>query len=96
MLATFVAGVVTVTMTRTGAVMMVEGIRDCFYRSSEEPSAPQPAGQHDFGSPEPFVPQRQRVLASVKTPAGFVGAVWRLASPWNWPTILRRIRAARN
>jgi len=83
-------------VARAVAVMMVEGVRDCYYRISGEAPAPKPGAEHAFGSPEPFVPQRSRVLARWKTPGGMLYAVLRLADPRNWATIVRRLRAGRN
>ena len=83
-------------VARAVAVMMVEGVRDCYYRVGEEQPAPKPAGEHALGRPEPFVPQRSRVKARWKAPGGLLQAAWRLANPRNWAAIVRRLRAARN
>jgi hypothetical protein len=50
---------------------------------------PLPAG-HDFGAPSPFAPQRARVLAKLRRPAGLLALAARLAYP---PRLLDFLRA---
>lgn len=71
-------------VARAVAILMVEGVRDQFFRAREVASAPPAPAMPSFGSPENFVPQKQRVLARLKTPRGLAFALWRLACPWNW------------
>jgi hypothetical protein len=78
------------TVARALALVMTEGTREAFFRSSEVSPAPRPAAVFDFGAPEVFVPQRRRVLARLKTPWGFLGALLRLADVRNWRKVLWR------
>lgn len=81
---------------RAIAVMMIEGGRDSFFRVAAEPPAPKPLECHDFGRPEAFVPQRERVKRSLRTPAGLARAACRLANPLSWLRMARSLWAARN
>jgi len=79
-------------VARAIAVMMVEGVRDSYYRAVVEEPAPHAAEAYEFGEPEAFVPQRQQALARLKTVSGVAQAVLRLANPWNWGRIARLLR----
>jgi len=79
---------------RPVAVLLVEGLRDVFFRSGATPNLPEPSGCFDFGRPEDFVPQRQRVMARLKTVGGLPRALARLADVRNWPGFARGLRAA--
>lgn len=57
----------TRTMARPMAILLAEGVRDQFFRSHQVATAPAPTGEYDFGSPQKFVPQRQRVLDVLKS-----------------------------
>ncbi len=81
---------------RAVAVMLVEGLRDARFREAPEPPAPRLPGRHDFGLPEEFVPQRQRVLRSLTTFSGLARAAAVLVNPCNWPRMVRLAAAARN
>jgi hypothetical protein len=80
------------TTVRTIAVLLVEGVRDAYYRVAADPPAPAAAEEHDFGRPEPFVPQKTRVLRRLKTPAGLAAALLRLSNPATWPRMIRLLR----
>lgn len=79
-------------VARAIAVMMVEGLRDSYYRVAVEEPAPRPAEPYEFGEPESFVPQRQQALARLKTVGGVAQALLRLTNPWNWGRIARLLR----
>jgi hypothetical protein len=74
---------------RARAILFVEGLKDGYFRAHGVRPAPAPAGTHDFGLPEPFVPQRRRVLARLKDPRGLAGALVRLADPRRWRRFFR-------
>jgi hypothetical protein len=75
------------TAARALALVMAEGTRDLALRSS--PSLAAGAAEAEaFPPSERFVPQRQRVLARLKTPAGLVRALLRLVSVSNWRRFL--------
>lgn len=76
------------------ALLLVEGLRDVFFRTSNTPNLPEPSGSFDFGWPEAFVPQRQRAKARLKTLGGLPRALARLADVRNWPGLVRALRAA--
>jgi hypothetical protein len=80
--------------TRPVALVLVEGLRDAFFRTCAAPSLPKPPGPFDFGRPQAFVPQRQRARARLKTAGGLARALARLADVRSWPRLLRALRAA--
>jgi hypothetical protein len=77
-------------VARSLALVLTEGTRDAALCPRTPPPAP-PVAAEAFPPPEPFVPQRQRVRALLKTPGGLVRALLRLVSVGNW----RRFLAAR-
>jgi hypothetical protein len=79
---------------RPVALLLVEGLRDLFFRTCGAPRLPGPPGAFDFGRPQAFVPQAQRARARLKTVGGLARAVTRLADVRNWPRLLRALRAA--
>ena len=76
-------------VARAVAILMTEGMRDGYFRATVMDSAPAPEAQCNFGRPEIFVPQRQRVVDALKTPAGFLRILKALASPGHWNRIRR-------
>jgi len=76
-------------VARAIAVLMVEGMRDAYFRVTHEAPAPRPSQSCDFGRPEPFVPQRARVRARLKSPAGLLRVMLRAANPKNWKALAR-------
>jgi hypothetical protein len=74
-------------------ILFVEGARDEYFRAHGVAPAPAPAGEYDFGRPEEFVPQRQRVLARLKSARGLAEALCRLADPRRWRRWASRRRA---
>ena len=78
---------------RPVALLLVEGLRDVFFRTCGAPRLPGPPGPFDFGRPQAFVPQAQRARARLKTAGGVARALARLADVRNWPRLLRALRA---
>ncbi len=79
---------------RPVALVLVEGLRDAFFRKCAAPPLPKPPGPFEFGRPQAFVPQRQRARARLKTAGGLARALARLADVRSWPRLLRALRAA--
>jgi hypothetical protein len=67
--------------TRPLALMMAEGTRSEFLRTSGASQAEVHAGDLEFGVPQSFVSQKQRVLARVNSPLGTVHVAIRLMRP---------------
>lgn len=80
-------------VARAIAVLMVEGMKDCYFRVAAETPAPRPNQSYDFGQPERFVPQRRRVLARLKTPRGLVQAAWALTGVFRCIIPQRRVES---
>lgn len=78
------------TTARPLAIMMREGLADVCLRCHAPPPAPRPHGEHPFGPPEEFLPQRQRVKARLKAPGGLLHMGLRLLSPHRWRRYLTR------
>ena len=72
----------TRTSARALAVVMVEGWKDCTFRAGKLHSVPSVEGAAEFGAPQKFVAQRERVRA-------------RLKSPWLWPQCAARLLSLR-
>src|SRR5262249_23218115 len=77
------------SVTRALAVVLIEGLRDCHFRAFAVEPRPRPVQSFDFGQPEVFVPQKQRVFAQLRTPRGLGRALLKLANPRSWPRLLR-------
>jgi hypothetical protein len=77
-------------VTRAIALMLVEGIRDSFFRQHPVEEKPAVPGNHDFGAPQPFVPQKRRALSRIKTIPGFLKALACLARPRSWGQLWSR------
>jgi hypothetical protein len=75
-------------VTRALAIVMTEGVRDAEFRAGPVSPAPRPAGEHDFGRPERFVPQKQRVAAKLRTVRGVLQIALQLANVRRWPRLL--------
>lgn len=72
-------------VARALAIMMTEGVFDAHARVFPLEPMPVPDREYDFGRPERFVPQKQRVLRQMKTPAGLARAAVKLLNPLTWP-----------
>lgn len=70
--------------TRALALLLVEGTRDSYFAQCEGRISPRPATGHDFGVPEPFVPQRTRVRDGLKTVGGLIRGSLRLLDVRRW------------
>jgi hypothetical protein len=66
---------------RSLAICMREGPCDAWLRSTREESFPRAPGHEDFAPPEPFEPQKARVLRRLRTAGGWSRAIMRLANP---------------
>ncbi len=73
---------------RAVAILMVEGTADEYFRTWAVPVAPRAPHGVEFGEPTTFVPQKQRVLAQLKSVRGLARAALRLAHPRNWRLFL--------
>ena len=82
--------------TRALAVLLVEGVRDAYYRQHRDPPAPRVAERMHFGSPQPFLPQRERVRRLLKRPGGWIRLTGALLQPLNWFRFLRSLWRHRN
>jgi hypothetical protein len=68
---------------RPVAIMLTEGVRDDYFNQAPLHAAPR-AQARDFGVPEPFVPQKQRVYAALHGGRGLPRALARLVNPRTW------------
>ena len=84
--------------TRHGARSLVlgltEGSRDCWLRARQnDRKAIRPLnGQVEFGEPEAFVPQKDRVKSQLKSPSGLLRAMLNAACPSRWPRFVKALR----
>jgi hypothetical protein len=79
---------------RPVALLMVEGLRDTYFRTRGVPRLPQPAVPASYTKQPPFVPQAQRAKARLKTGGGLAKTLACLARVRYWPRLLRSVRAA--
>lgn len=77
-------------VARAVAVMMIEGTRDLYFRTREPEPAPRAPASYDFGKRAPFLPQKMRVKAQLKTSGGLLRTLGKLANPLNWRKHLAR------
>jgi hypothetical protein len=70
----------TRTTARALAIAMVEGTRDVALQGNMVAPSPAPAGEHDFGAPEAFIPQKYRILAGSRAVRALVRTLWRIPS----------------
>jgi hypothetical protein len=71
-------------VTRSVALLMTEGTRDSYWRRWPIDRAPAAADEGDFGPPQAFIPQKQRVFSQLKSPRGVLHAMAKLMRPQNW------------
>ncbi|MCS7306907.1 MAG: glycoside hydrolase family 127 protein [Thermoguttaceae bacterium] len=90
------AGFPTRMTTRALAVLLIEGVRDAYYRAGNDPPAPQIGGPKHFGVLEPFLPQRERVRRLLGQPSGWIQLGWALVQPNNWIRLIRTVWRYRN
>jgi hypothetical protein len=79
-------------VARSIALMMTEGIRDAFFRSTQPSSPPTTTQPSHIPRRETFIPQKRRVLAKAKTLAGSTQRACRLANPLSWPQLVLNVR----
>jgi hypothetical protein len=70
--------------TRPVAIMMMEGTKDAQLAAGVPVNPSRTGSDVDFGKPQPFAYQKQRIAARLKTPTGFVLAALQLADPRQW------------
>ena len=88
------AGFETKHVARSLVLSLTEGARDCWLRTRAETelAAKRPGqGKFEFGPPTDFVPQKDRVRAQLKSPAGLARALVRAASPFRLPGFIRNL-----
>jgi hypothetical protein len=78
---------------RARALLFVEGVRDRHFRTRGVTPSPAPSIGIDFGRPEAFVAQRQRVRSRLTRARGLLAVLARLANPWRWRRFLVRRRS---
>jgi hypothetical protein len=74
----------TRAVARAVALCLTEGTRDAYLRAHPVPPAPRPSQAYDFGLPQPFVPQRQRVMTQLRTACGLLRALVTAADVRRW------------
>jgi hypothetical protein len=77
------------TTARAIAILMVEGTRDARFRQAPLSDMPRPAGEHTFGPPATFVPQKARVRAQLRSVRGVIRAVAGVINPARWRRYFR-------
>jgi hypothetical protein len=70
--------------TRPRAILMIEGTKDLFLRAGRVQTLPAPTGEFDFGKPQPFAYQKDRIRAQLRTVSGALRALLRLIDPRQW------------
>ena len=78
--------------TRNIAILLVEGLRDDYFRQLSLTRRPQPLRQYDFGRPECFVSLKQRAKQELKSVKGITRALTRLLDVRKWPKIWELFR----
>jgi hypothetical protein len=76
------------TVTRSVALLMIEGPRDVYFREYGVPVAPRPLQEYDFGKPACFVSQCVRVKKQLKSMHGFLRAIIDLVDYRRWRRLL--------
>jgi hypothetical protein len=82
-------------VTRALAIVLGEGPRDSYLRRHTLPAAARPVGAYEFPPRAAFVPQKARVLARLKTPAGLAHALLTLARARTWWRLVALARGRR-
>ena len=78
---TSLSGMKTRSLCRPVVLMLKYGFMHAWFRQHHEASRPAPSGEHDFGRPERFVPQKARakrrfkVLAAALASLGLLGVI---------------------
>jgi hypothetical protein len=74
--------------SRAVALLLIEGCRNAWLSQDRVPSAPKFRSSVDFGEPEEFVPQKQKIISQMRTVGGCLMIFLRLADLRN----LRKLR----
>jgi hypothetical protein len=74
----------TRTYARAVAVVMIEGLKDCAFRSQGVTPCERIDAGGGFGQPQAFVSQRRRVRERLRHPRGMIGISLRAANPGRW------------
>jgi hypothetical protein len=74
---------------RALALLLREGTRDHYFRFHAAAPAPRSPGEHDFGAPTAFVPQKLRLRTQLRSLGGLSRALARLANPRLWLRLYR-------
>jgi hypothetical protein len=77
-------------VTRAVALVLVEGLRDCYFRLPSAADKPRGPIDCDFGLPQDFVPQKVRVKAQLKSLRGLLKTLLHLARPRAWRILWSR------
>jgi hypothetical protein len=81
--------------TRALAILLVEGLRESYFRHHDPEMPVSPATECEFGLPAPFLSQRTRALAQLKTASGLGRAILKLLDVRRWPRMIRLVRRSR-
>jgi hypothetical protein len=77
-------GFTTRDVARARALVMIEGTRDAYLRAQPFAAAPRPVGLHEFGLPQSFIPQQERVFSQLRSVAGCAILAWQVVQPRTW------------
>ncbi len=70
--------------TRAVALLLAEGPRDAFFANSPAIAPSSPGLAVDFGTPAPFVPQKERIAARLRSVRGCATVLLQLCDPRSW------------
>jgi len=76
--------------TRALAIVLTEGLKDAVFRGGASFAATRVVTQPIPDGPARFIPQRQRVLAQIKSIRGLSRTLLRLTNPYRWARYSRR------
>ena len=79
-------------VTRAAVIVINEGLREAYLERNADVRCPAPVVAVDFGTPERFVPQRERFKAALRTPRGVLRIAGRLLDFRRWPKTLDNLR----
>ncbi|MGF1580088.1 MAG: hypothetical protein ACFCD0_12065 [Gemmataceae bacterium] len=74
---------------RAAAIFMVEGVMDVRLQGASSESRPGVNRDYEFGQPQSFTPQKQRVIQRLKSVSGMALTILQLANPKNWWRLLK-------
>ncbi len=79
----------TRTYARAMAVVMIEGLKDCWFRERRFEIPEQLNSRPNFGSPQMFETQKQRFRSLLTSPLAWPRLAMRVVNPWRWARYLR-------